>query len=269
MKKTISMFVLGCGLMMFTGCGEYQNVLKSTDVNYKYEYAKKAFENKKYGQAATILTDLVTIFKGTANAEESLYLLALCHYENEDYMNSGSYFKTYYQHYPKGQYTELARFYAGYGYYLDSPDVQLDQTGTYKAIEELQNFLDYFPKSDKATIAQNAIFELQDKLVLKELQAAQLYYNLGNYMGKNYESAVIVAKNAIKDFPYSKYKEDLEMLILKSRYQEANMSVDYKKAERFREVVDEYYSFINDYPESENRKEADNIYEIAKKYIKE
>ena len=146
MKKTISMFVLGCGLMMFTGCGEYQNVLKSTDVNYKYEYAKKAFENKKYGQAATILTDLVTIFKGTANAEESLYLLALCHYENEDYMNSGSYFKTYYQHYPKGQYTELARFYAGYGYYLDSPDVQLDQTGTYKAIEELQNFLDYFPK---------------------------------------------------------------------------------------------------------------------------
>jgi outer membrane protein assembly factor BamD len=45
--------------------------------------------------------------------------------------------------------------------------------------------------------------------------------------------------------------------------------VDYKKAERFRDVVDEYYSFINDYPESEYRKEADNIYEIAKKYIKE
>jgi outer membrane protein assembly factor BamD len=110
---------------------------------------------------------------------------------------------------------------------------------------------------------------LQDKLVLKELQSAQLYYNLGNYMGNNYESAVIVAKNAIKDYPYSKYKEPLEMLILKARYQEANQSVDYKKAERFRDVVDEYYSFINDYPESEYRKEADNIYEIAKKYIKE
>jgi outer membrane protein assembly factor BamD len=163
----------------------------------------------------------------------------------------------------------LARFYAGYGYYLDSPDTQLDQSGTYKAIEELQNFLDYFPKSDKAMIAQNCIFELQDKLVLKELQSAQLYYNLGNYMGNNYESAVIVAKNAIKDYPYSKYKEPLEMLILKARYQEANQSVDYKKAERFRDVVDEYYSFINDYPESEYRKEADNIYEIAKKYIKE
>ena len=177
MKRKLSICLFGLSLMVLaTSCGEYNKVLKSTDYNYKYEYAKKAFEKKKYGQATTILADLVTVFKGTANAEESLYLLGLSHYENKDYMNSGSYFKTYYQHYPKGQYTELARFYAGYGYYLDSPEPQLDQTGTYKAIEELQNFLDYFPKSDKATIAQNAIFELQDKLVWKELQNAQLYY---------------------------------------------------------------------------------------------
>ena len=88
-------------------------------------------------------------------------------------------------------------------------------------------------------------------------------------MGNNYESAVIVAKNAIKDYPYSKYKEQLEMLVLKARFQEANQSVDIKKPERFRDVIDEYYSFINDYPQSENRKEADNIFEIAKKYVKE
>ena len=270
MKRKLSIYLFGFSLIMLaTSCSEYQKVLKSTDIDYKYEYAKKAFEEKKYGQASTILGDLVTVFKGTSRAEESLYLLALSHYENQDYMTSGSYFKTYYQHYPKGQYAELARYYCGYGYYLDSPDPQLDQTGTYKAIEELQSFLDYFPKSDKARIAQNAIFELQDKLVLKELQNAQLYYNLGNYMGNNYESAVIVAKNAIKDYPYSKYKEDLEMLILKSRYQEANQSVDFKKAERFRDVIDEYYSFINDYPQSKHRKEADNIFAIAKKYVKE
>ena len=140
---------------------------------------------------------------------------------------------------------------------------------TIKAIEELQNFLDYFPKSDKVTIAQNAIFELQDKLVLKELQNAQLYYNLGNYLGNNYQSAIIVAQNAIKDYPYSKYKEPLELLVLKSKYQEAAQSIEEKKADRFREVVDEYYSFINDYPESENRKEADNIFKIAPRYVKE
>lgn len=254
-------------IVMLTSCGEYNKVLKSGDYNLKYEYAKTAFERKKYTQAYTILADLVPIFKGTEKGEECLYLLGLSYYENHDYLNSGSYFKHYYTQYPKGRFAELARFYAGYGYYLDSPDPQLDQSETVKAIEELQAFLDYFPKSDKVSIAQNAIFELQDKLVFKELENARLYYNLGGYLGNNYESAVITAKNAIKAYPYSKYKEELEFLILKSRYKEAQMSVDEKKEERFRTVVDEYYAFINDYPNSDNRKDADNMFKVAEKFL--
>ena len=256
-----------CAAALLTSCGEYNKALKSTDYNYKFEFAKQAFEQKRYTQAYTLLEDVHQVFRGTPKAEEALYLLALSYYENKDYLNSGSYFKQYYSQYPKGQYTELARYYSGYGYYLDSPDPQLDQSETVKAIEELQAFLDYFPKSDKVSIAQNAIFELQDKLVLKQLQNATLYFNLGNYMGNNYESCVITAKNAIKDYPYSKYKEQLEFLILKARYNEASESVEEKKEERFRTVIDEYYSFTNDYPDSQNRKEADDIFKIASKHV--
>lgn len=269
MKKNLNLIVALLSAAILSGCGEYNKVLKSTDYNYKYEYAKRAFEEGKYTQAYTILEDIVTVFKGTDKAEESLFLLGMSYYENKDYLSSGSYFRTYYQHYPKGKYAELARFYCGYGYYLDSPETQLDQSGTVKAIEELQNFLEFFPKSDKVSIAQNAIFELQDKLVKKELENATLYYNLGNFMGNNYESAVIVAKNALKDYPYSKYKEQLELLILKSRFQEANQSTDEKKEDRFRVVIDEYYSFINDFPESDNRNEAENIFKIASKHVKD
>ena len=86
-------------------------------------------------------------------------------------------------------------------------------------------------------------------------------------MGNNYESAVITAKNAIKSYPYSKYKEELEMLVLRARFKEASESVVEKKLDRFRTVIDEYYSFINDYPESKMRKEADNIYKIANKHV--
>lgn len=265
-RRFLSMLLVALAL---TSCGEYQRVQKSTDYDYKLDFARRAFEQKRYVQAATVLQDVITVFKGTEKAEESLYLLALSHYENKDYVSSGAYFKTYYTRYPKGKYAELARFYSGYGYYLDSPDVQLDQSGTIKAIEELQAFLDYFPRSDKVTIAQNAIFELQDKLTLKQLQNAQLYYNLGTYMGNNYESAIIVAQNAIKDYPYSKYKEDLEFIVLKARYQEANNSIDEKKADRFREVVDEYYSFINNYPDSPHRAEADDILKIANRHIQD
>ena len=261
--------ILLVAALTLCSCGEYQRVLKSDDVNYKFDFAKRAFEQKKYVQAATLLKDCISVFKGSDKAEESLYLLAMSHYGNKDYATSGVYFKSYYTRYPKGKYAEAARFFSGYGYYLDSPEPQLDQTGTIKAIEELQAFLDYFPRSEKVSIAQNAIFELQDKLTLKQLQNAQLYYNLGNYMGNNYESAVIVARNAVKDYPYSKYKEDLELLILKSRYQEAANSIEERKADRFRDVVDEYYSFINNYPDSRNREEADNIYKIAQRYVKD
>lgn len=253
-------------IFILSSCGEYSKVLKSRDVQYKFEYAKKAYDEKKFLQASTLLEEVVTPLRGGPHGEESLFLLGMSYYENKDYLNSAVNFKKYYTRYPKGKYAELARFYTGYGYYLDSPDPQLDQTNTVKAIEELKGFLDYFPKSDRVTVAQNAIFEMQDKLTLKQLQNAQLYYNLGNFMGNNYESAIIVAQNALKEYPYSKYKEDFEMIILKSKFQEAKESVSERQADRYNEVVDEYYSFINNYPDSKYLKEAETIFKIASKH---
>ena len=265
-KRILYLFV---SVLFLASCSEYNKILKSTDYDMKYEYAKKYFEQKKYARAYTLLGELVTIYKGTDKAEESLYLLARSHYMAKDYSTSGQYFTTYYTNYPKGQFAELSRFYAGYGYYLDSPEPELDQSGTYKAIDEMQMFLEYFPRSEKAKEAQDIIFALQEKLVEKEWLNAQLYYNLGNYMGNNYDAAVITAKNALKDYPYTKRKEDLSMLILKSKYQEAIQSVEEKKIERFRDVIDEYYSFINDFPDGANAKDAKKIFNVASKYVKD
>ncbi len=57
------------------------------------------------------------------------------------------------------------------------------------------------------------------------------------------------------------------MLMLKARYQIASLSVEEKKADRFRDVIDEYYSFINNFPDGPNREEADNIFRIATRYV--
>ncbi len=59
------------------------------------------------------------------------------------------------------------------------------------------------------------------------------------------------------------------MLVLKAKYQEAVLSVEEKKADRFRDVIDEYYSFTNNYPDSKNLSEAENILKIARKYVKD
>lgn len=266
MRKIIHVFIVMATMAMLASCTEFTKVMKSRDIDYKFDYAKRAYDQKKYLQATQILTEIYTPLRGTANGEEALFLLAMSYYNNKDYENSNLYFKTYYGRYPKGKYTELSRFYSGYGFYLDSPDPQLDQTYTIKAIEELKNFLEYYPNSEKAIEARDAIFEMQDKLTLKELQNAQLYYNLGNFMGNNYRAAIIVSENALKTYPFSKYKEDFELLILKSKYQEAKESVAERQADRYRDVVDEYFSFINNYPESRHLKEAETIYKIAEKH---
>jgi len=49
-------------------------------------------------------------------------------------------------------------------------------------------------------------------------------------------------------------------------YQEARQSVAEKMAERYNDVIDEYYSFVNNYPESKNLKEAETIFKIAEKH---
>ena len=67
-------------LAMLTGCGEYNRVLKSKDVDVRYNYAKKAYEQGKYLQASTILDGLITPLRGGPRGEEALYLLAMSYY---------------------------------------------------------------------------------------------------------------------------------------------------------------------------------------------
>ena len=267
MKKNILITLLAA--LLLSSCGEYNKLLKSTDYEYKYEAAKNYFAKGQYNRAATLLNELIAILKGTDKAEESLYMLGMSYYNQNDYQTAAQTFTQYYNVYPRGTFTELARFHAGKALYLDTPEPRLDQSGTYNAIQQLQMFLEYFPNSAKKDEAQNMIFALQDKLVMKEYLSAKLYYNLGNYLGNNYESCVITAQNALKDYPYTNMREDLSILILRAKYEMAVFSVEDKGEERYREAVDEYYAFKNEFPESKYMKDADRIFKEAQKILKD
>lgn len=269
MRKNYFIIALLAAALGLTSCGEYNKLLKSTDYDYKYEAAKSYFAKGQYNRAATLLNELIAILKGTDKAEESLYMLGMCYYNEQDYQTAAQSFIQYYQVYPRGTYAELARFHAGKALYLDTPEPRLDQSSTYKAIEELQMFMEYYPQSVKHQEAQQMIFELQDKLVMKEYLSAKLYYNLGNYRGNNYQSCVITAQNALKDYPYTNLREDLSILILRAKYELAVYSVEERKQERYRETVDEYYAFKNEFPESKYLKEAEKIFERSQNALGE
>ena len=274
MKKYIYLAIISvCGV--FSSCGEYNKLLKSTNTDYQYEAAKEFFGTGKFSKAASLLEGLVTVMKGTDRAEESLYMLGMTYYNETDYQTASHYFTTYYNTYPRGQYVESARYHSGKALFLDTPEPRLDQSGTYKAIQELQLFLEYFPSSPHHAEVQQMIFDLQDKLVIKDYMAAKLYYDLGDYSGNftytttgnNYLAAIVTAQNALKDYPYTKMREDLSILILRAKYDMAKQSVLEKKPERMRDTIDEYYAFTNEFPESKYKKEVEAIFKDASKYV--
>lgn len=256
-------------------CTRWTAIQNTRDYEYKYEVAKAYFMEGKYSQASVYFAEVLAFMKGTINAEESLYLAAMSNFMNKDYDAASQYFRKYYQVYPKGLYVEYARYYCGLALYNMTPDPRLDQQSTFEAIKEFQDFLDYYPYTSIKESTLEMIYKLQDKLVEKEYLSAKLYYDLGSYTmncaygGSNYEACVVTAQNALRDFPFASAdrREELSIMILRSRFHLAEQSVDSKRVNRYRDCIDEYYAFTNDFPESKYIKEAAKIMEKSTAYV--
>jgi len=273
-NRLLFQLLAACSLLLVS-CGEYTRVLKSGDYEYKYETAKAFYMSGHYHQASELFGMLLAPLKGTSYGEESLFMLAESNMKAKDYESAAMFFKKYYQAYPKGRYMDMARYNSGYALYKQTVDVRLDQTSTMEAISEFQSFLDYCPNTNLKGQAMEIIYELQDKLVKKEYLSAKLYFDLGAYAmnsaygGNNYQACVVTAQNALKDYPYAsaELREDLSILTLRAKYYLARQSVEEKRLERFRDTVDEYYAFQNDYPESKYLKEAKSIFDYSERVV--
>ena len=262
-------YILLFVVAVFSSCGDYQRLLKSRDPEEKYQAALRYFNNKQYVKSQTLLDDVSSYYKGTERSEDILAYLARSYMGQKSYESATDYYQAYIRNYPKGKYATEAYFQVGHCQYLDSPDARLDQQITQNAIDAFNQFVELYPESPYAEQAYSEMSEMYDKLALKELKSAQLYYNLGSYLGNNYLSCEIVAKNALRNYPSNKYQEDFSWLILEAKYQQMVHSFEDKKLERARDAQDEYYNFTTEYPTSKHRKEADRMMVQIRKITKE
>ncbi|MDR3705998.1 MAG: outer membrane protein assembly factor BamD [Paludibacteraceae bacterium] len=268
MRKRNILYIL-LFLTVFSSCSSYEKLLKSNDNQLKFEEAKKYYAKKEYLKTITLLDAVSTYYKGTDKSEDVLFLTAQSYWGNKDYFSAANYYATYTKSFPRGKYSEECWFMVGYSHYKDSPDARLDQEETVNAINAFQEFLQIFPNSNKANDANKYVEEMQEKMAYKAYLNAKLYYDLGNYQGNNYLSAIITSTNALKDYPNTKYKEDFSFLVLESKFNQAEQSIPTKKESRFRETIDEYYNFVNDFPKSKYAKEAESIFKTSKNFVKE
>ena len=268
-------FAIISSIILLSSCAkEFNAVYKSDDYIYRYEYAKEQYTKGSYSRASLLFGDMVTLFKGTENAEECLFLYGMSCYRAGDYDSAAEIFRKYCSSYSKGKYAELARYYIGESLYQTVPEPRLDQTPTIQAMKAYQEFIDLFPYSNYKTDAQGKLYKLQDRLVEKEYLNAKLYYNLGTYFGNctsggnNYEACIVTSQNALKEYPYTSLREEFASLIMKSKYELAVHSVKTKQADRFQDAEDECYGFINEYPDSKDRVFAEKYIEKCKRYTK-
>ncbi len=173
----------------------------------------------------------------------------------------GHYFKSFAQNFPYSPFAEEAEYMAGYCYYLESPKPALDQENTNLAIESFGTFVNKYPNSVHVKEAKELSLELKEKLVEKSKMSATLYYDMGYYI-----ASIIALKNSLAEYPNTKYREELMWRLLDSNYKLAVNSIPSKQKDRFQSTIDEYYSFISEFPHSDYKRDAERIYEVSMKF---
>ncbi len=261
-KLIRNILILSLFTLFFSSCGEYEKLLKSGDVDAKYELGIKYYDEGNWVRASTLFEQIIPRLKGMAKAEEVDYKYAMSYYKMQDYTMAGHYFRTFVATYYSSPHAEEADYLSAYCYYKLSPRPQLDQTNSINAINAFILFKTKFPTSDKIEECDKLIDEMKNKLVEKSFINARLYYHL-----EKYKAAITAIKNSLSDYPESEYREELIYLKLRSSFLLAEGSIRQKQQERYQDTVDEYYSFLDEFPKSKHKREAEKIYNESSDYL--
>lgn len=249
-------------LLFFSSCSEFNKVVKSTDIEYKYSMAVKYYENKEYFKSLPILEELIGLTRGTQRAEDVYYYYAKSHYGVKDYYLGNYYLKSFTKTFSNSPRSEECLFLAAQCSYQLSPSYSLDQTDTRNAIDEFQLFLDAYPNSNLRDSANHQVDRLLMKLERKAYENAKIYAKT-----QRFKAASSALKDFLKDYPQSKYREEILYLIVMSNYLYADGSVEEKKLERMRAASESYLTFATAFPQSKWLREAEDYYRKSEKQI--
>ncbi len=255
-KKRCSVSILTLlfiiGISLFSCKSKFEKLKASNDYSKKYQEGIKYYNKKDYSRALALFDDLVQRYRGRSEAEDLFYYYAFANYKLRDYTSAVYHFKNFADTYPNSSRSEECRYMSAYCAYLEAPNSTLDQTNTLQSIDKLQLFINLYPKSTRVAEASKLIQNLRDRLETKSYTNSKLYLTIGDY-----KSAVIAFKNSMRDFPDTKYAEEMEFLTIQAQYLYAKNSREEKQEERYQEGITAYNEFKDKYPSSQYLKQAE------------
>lgn len=249
---------------LLLSCNPLSKVQKSKDYEYKLAKADEFFNKKKFRYAQQLYEELFPVFKGTQKFEDLYYKYAYCFYNMEMYLDAESLFKGYLEVFPTSARAEEVDYMRAYCFYKMSPRLELEQVHTVKAMGMMQTFINTHPTSPRVKEATDIIDASRAKMEAKEYRAAKLFYDLGHF-----RAAAVAFENLLNSYPESATGDEYKLLVVKSYYRFAKMSVSEKQLERFERVVTEYHDFVDRYPESKLLKDAEEYSKLSQNQIKD
>lgn len=236
----------------------FNRVLKTDDINIKFEWANKYYEMGKYSKSMEIFDQLMPYFKGQKENEIITYKYAMCNYNVGDYLFAAYLFNKYYETYPKSDLSEKALFMSAYCYFLDSPRWTLDQSETHKSIDQFGLLLNKFPISELVDSINTIVDTMVYKLEYKDFKGAELYNKM-----EYYKAASIALRNVIQKNPGSLFNEESFYLVVKSEYEYAKNSIRHKQRERYSAAIADAKRYLDSYPNGIYSKDVSKILNIS------
>ena len=239
----------------------YETVMKSSDVDMKYEAAFHYFNRGKYKKAADIFENLRLLCQGTPQEDTVQYYNALSNYKYGDFVTAESNFSHFIEVFPRSPFTKEAEYLRIQCLYDATYRYELDPTPTRKAMVVITEYMYDNPGSEYFDECEAILKDLQGRLDRKNYESARLYYTMEDYKAASY-----ALKNVLRENAENVYREYIMYYIAMSSYKFALNSVSEKQPERYLVFMDEYYNFISEYPESPLRKGLDVYFEKAQKF---
>ncbi len=257
-------WIIIAGLFLSSCGGGMTKLLKNPDPAYKLRMAEQYFVKKKYSQAQQLYEDIMPYYKTSKEFEDIYYKYAYCAYNMGDYLSAENLFKSYLEIFPNSLKAEEVDYMRAYSYYKQSPKPELDQTNTIRAMGMMQTFINTHPGSLRNKEATEIMDICRGKLEIKDYKSAQLYYDIGQF-----RAAGVAFTALLNGYPESMKGDEYKLMIIKSYYRFAEMSIEEKKVERYEQVITECNEFTDRFPDSKLKKEAAEFLNLSQTNIKQ
>ncbi len=241
-----------CLAALLSSCGS-SGVTQSLSAEQRCALGMEKFNDGDYVEAINEFQIVKLQFPGSRVADTAQYYLGECHFKREEFLLAAEEYQTLKRNFPASKLVPIAQYKVGLCYYHLSPRSPLDQKYTARAIDELQTYIEYYPKDDEVKDAETKIQELNTRLAKKLYDIADLYMKM-----EYYKSAMIYYNAVIEKYHDTPYAEpsllgEAQALVARKHWDEARQ-----------EIV----KFLEKYPNSGRRAEAESLRDDIEQHLK-